>query len=175
MIVYLLVNQVNHKGYVGQHVGDNLTKRWNAQLTNASKTGHLAAAIKKYGAEAFSREILSHCATRVEADNLEKLWIGILRTFDPRCGYNVQMGGRGMNARHIDESRKKIATARRKYWDSLSDRQREAFSEKMRLMWRMRTAKQRKRICQKISQSMVAARRRMYWVAKKHGRNACLL
>lgn len=93
MIVYLLLNTVNNKGYIGQHKGDMISTRWNTYLGGANT--HLRGALNKYGLSAFSREILSHCSSREEMNNLEKLWILALKTYDPKCGYNKTFGGEG--------------------------------------------------------------------------------
>jgi group I intron endonuclease len=145
VIVYLLLNQVNLKGYVGQHKGSDLAKRWTAGLRNVKPNPHIAAAIKKYGSQAFSREVLAHCRTQEETDNVERLWICVLRTYDPKHGYNMQYGGLRKEARHVPEIRKKIV----RRW-TLEGRQR--LAETIRLQWQNRTPAERAEIGLKIRQ-----------------------
>ena len=92
MIVYLLLNTVNNKGYIGQHIGDSISGRWNDDLSGGHNR-HLERARKMYGPEIFSRMILNACSSQEEMDNLESLWILTLRTYDPDYGYNVAFGG----------------------------------------------------------------------------------
>ena len=47
MIVYLLLNTINNKGYVGQHKGNKISGRWNEKLEGGNT--HLEHARKKYG------------------------------------------------------------------------------------------------------------------------------
>ena len=57
MIVYLLLNRVNRKAYIGQHKGYTLSpKRWNRGLNNVSVNRHLTAAVNKYGADSFHKK-----------------------------------------------------------------------------------------------------------------------
>lgn len=94
MIVYLLLNTVNQKGYIGKHKGDEISTRWNGKLYGANE--HLKAAKDKYGAEVFKREILNVCSSNQEMDDLERLWIITLRTYDGDYGYNMTFGGEGL-------------------------------------------------------------------------------
>jgi GIY-YIG catalytic domain len=106
MIVYLLLNTVNLKGYVGQHKGDKISGRWNRSMYGANP--HLTAAINKYGSEAFSREILNVCSSQEEMSNLERLWIVTLRTYDPEFGYNETFGGES-SIKFTPQLRKKMS------------------------------------------------------------------
>ena len=54
MIVYLLLNTVNNKGYVGKHKGDTISTRWPKNLNGGNS--HLSAARDKYSVEVFRRE-----------------------------------------------------------------------------------------------------------------------
>ena len=93
MIVYLILNTVNCKGYVGKHKGNSISSRWNENLDGGNN--HLEASKKKYGLKAFSREILGYVTTKEEMDMLERLWIVSLRTYDSEFGYNQTYGGDG--------------------------------------------------------------------------------
>ncbi len=145
MIVYLLLNQVNLKGYVGQHKGNDLAKRWTAGMRNVKPNPHFAAAVEKYGVQCFSREVLAYCGTQEETDNMERLWICALRTYDPKCGYNMQYGGLRKAARHVPEIKRRIV----RRW---SQEARQKLAETIRMQWQNRTAAQVAEIGLKIRQ-----------------------
>lgn len=94
MIVYLIYNMVNNKGYVGKHRGNSISTRWRADLSGGHNQ-HLENARIKYGWKSFKREILNRCSSSQEMNNLERLWILTLRTYDSEYGYNKTYGGEG--------------------------------------------------------------------------------
>ena len=71
MIVYLLLNTVNNKCYVGKHVGNSISTRWRADLSGGH-SAHLESARKKYGWQVFRQEILNICSSQEEMNNLEQ-------------------------------------------------------------------------------------------------------
>ena len=154
MIVYLLLNTVNNKSYVGQTRSKLLSQRWNKSL-NRSVNPHFRRAVQKYGPASFTREILAHCSTRAELDNLERLWISILRSDDGRFGYNIMPGGIG--AEHTSESRRKISIARKLYWTKT---RRQAHAKKIRQLWKSRSWPERRQIGMKISRALTGIHRR---------------
>jgi group I intron endonuclease len=147
MIVYLLLNRVNLKGYVGQHKGKTLATRWNLRFNLSKVNPHLRNAIKKYGHDAFSREILNVCWTQHEMDNLEKLWIATLRTYDSRHGYNKNFGGRYCRG-HTPEARQSISQAMKRVWRFRSRKQ---HAKAIRQWWASRTETERNAIRLKMS------------------------
>lgn len=153
MIVYMLVNSVNSKAYIGQSRGSDLAKRWTERLNRGSNL-HLTAAIKKYGPEAFTRQILAHCSRQQQADNLERLWIAILQTHDPRYGYNKQFGGLGGTGRHTPESRRRISEGLRRMWSRLSPKERWEFELAAKLRWLSLTEDERQAIGSNIAKAM---------------------
>lgn len=108
--VYLHTNRENGKVYVGQ-TWQNPRSRWRMQERDALKQKndcrYLSAAIRKYGWAQFDHEILAVVDTQAELDNLEKVWIILLRAADPRFGYNLQLGG--SRGRQSYETRKRIS------------------------------------------------------------------
>lgn len=108
-IIYLLTNKINGKMYVGQHGTDNL------------KDGYMGCgvairkAIKEYGKENFSKEILCYCADRKDACQKEIEYIEKLGT--TRDGYNITKGGEGMLGHsHTAESRLRIASSKKRFY-----------------------------------------------------------
>lgn len=148
MIVYLLLNTVNFKGYVGQHKGNKLSTRWDPKFNLSKVNDHFRNAVKKYGYDAFSREILNRCSTTEEMDNLEKLWIAALGTSDKRYGYNKNFGGRYCRG-HTPEAKQRIAEATKRVWLT---RSREKHAEAVRQWWKSRTEAERLAIRRKMSQ-----------------------
>jgi hypothetical protein len=51
-------------------------------------------AFQKYGWDAFDHQIIvSNLETQEEMDNLEKVWIILLRSSERKFGYNLRLGG----------------------------------------------------------------------------------
>lgn len=113
MIVYLLTNKANGKGYVGK-TKRSFVQRWKEHVHNAMN-GHvempLYAAIRKHGADAFEHKILQECDNEDELDLIERKWIADLNTFN--VGYNATLGGDGLRGyKHTDEMKKWMSLMR---------------------------------------------------------------
>jgi hypothetical protein len=72
--------------------------RWNQHLQNALKKrgkgcAHFWAAIRKYGKDAFSHEVLETCSDLDQSNLAEEWWIRWFRTRDPQFGFNLKRGG----------------------------------------------------------------------------------
>ena len=75
-----------------------MMKRWNQHVMNAcAKKGkgcaYFWAAIRKYGKDAFSHEVLEICDTLDEANLAEQKWIEHFDTRNPERGFNLKKGG----------------------------------------------------------------------------------
>ncbi len=101
-MIYKLTNLKNGKIYVGQTI--QFEKRMNHH--RHSKQPGVDAAIKKYGWENFSVEILEECSEEM-LDEREIFWIAKLNSMFPN-GYNLTSGG---NAKRIvsEVTRAKLA------------------------------------------------------------------
>jgi len=66
-------------------------------------------AIRLYGAENFTVEVIDECNGSDEANDLETMYIALYNTLTPN-GYNIKKGGSG--DRHTDESRAKISASK---------------------------------------------------------------
>jgi group I intron endonuclease len=110
-IIYLILNTVNGKKYVGQTV-QGLGRRWTKHTHNA-KTGSSSAlgrAIRKYGAGSFELLEIASCADKAEADSLEKAYILQHRSNCPEFGYNLTEGGDGITGwHHSDEVKARLS------------------------------------------------------------------
>lgn len=89
--VYLTTNLVNNKKYVGQH--EYAGKQLDPEYVGSGKL--LSKAIKKYGKENFSCEILEWCDTKENLNIREKFWIDHYNAIDNENFYNLAAGGTG--------------------------------------------------------------------------------
>jgi group I intron endonuclease len=109
MIVYLVINKVNGKQYVGQTV-KSLETRWKKHLSAVALGSdyYFHKALRKYGSESFSKETLHDCLTKEEMDFVEVFYITLLNTKAPN-GYNSTEGGEGtVGHKHSEESIQKM-------------------------------------------------------------------
>ena len=89
--IYKTTNNVNGKVYIGQHKVKSLF----AKDIYIGSGSILIKAIKKYGKENFSKEIITIAMTQSEADVLEKYYIKKYDSTNPEKGYNILKGGQG--------------------------------------------------------------------------------
>jgi group I intron endonuclease len=106
IVIYLITNLLNGKGYVGQTV--NMKRRWKEHRRAGNSSQYLSRAIAKYGRRNFDIQTLCSVDTQQQADNMEMVWIVALRTSEKTFGYNVQLGGAG-HSRHSEETKKRIS------------------------------------------------------------------
>ncbi len=90
--VYCYTNKVNGKKYVGITSARSLSLRA-GRGAHYKGCRHFYFAIKKYGWESFSPEILADGVSKDAAKNLERYYIALLETQDPSMGYNIDDGG----------------------------------------------------------------------------------
>ena len=105
-VIYIITNKLNGKQYVGQTIQD-LKKRL-ARHRNDDRPG-ISQAIKKYGWENFSVEVIEEYENRDKLNEREIFWIAKLNTKTPN-GYNLTTGGKG-GGEHIvtEEMRRKLS------------------------------------------------------------------
>ena len=105
--VYLILNKVNGKTYVGQRKS---YKEWN----NDSYMGSgklLRLAKKKHGIENFEKFLIQYCYSKEETDKAEKFWITEYRNRG-KAEYNIADGGQGggfKGRHHSEETKIKIS------------------------------------------------------------------
>ena len=88
---YIITNNVNNKQYVGAHSTNNLI---NDKYLGSGKL--IQRAIKKYGKENFTRDVLNRTTTFKEALYNERFLIEMYNTLIPN-GYNISpTGGNGI-------------------------------------------------------------------------------
>lgn len=104
-IIYLITNQVNGKVYVGQTVGP-LKTRFNQHTYHKRYTTLITNSIYKYGIENFTCEQIATAGTKEELEKLEIFWIN---TYDSKCpcGYNLRDGG--LHGKLTEEAKRKLS------------------------------------------------------------------
>lgn len=91
--IYKIENLITHHIYIGQSV--DIITRWRRHrddAKNENKDYPLYRAIRKYGIENFSFEIIEECQ-REELNDKEKYWIQYFDSY--KNGYNQTIGGQG--------------------------------------------------------------------------------
>lgn len=106
MVIYKITNLVNGKAYVGQTV----RKLWERLKEHRKSKSAIGNALRKYGKESFSIEILAECLTIDEMNNKEIHFIKTLNTMKPN-GYNLAAGG--LNSLASDEAKEKMSTSKK--------------------------------------------------------------
>ena len=103
-IIYKTTNITNGKYYIGKHSTSNVEDGY----LGSGKL--LQRAIKKYGIENFSREILFYCDSEKEALEIEKKLV-TEKTVKDKNSYNVTLGGFGtwynVNQNHNNKNNKR--------------------------------------------------------------------
>lgn len=104
--IYLLINKIDGKVYVGQTWYDY---KYRMRKNGIGYIGcvHLYAAIQKYGIENFKYLTLAECKTQEEADKLEVYFINKYDSCNSKKGYNLKNGG--IHGEMSDESKQKIS------------------------------------------------------------------
>jgi group I intron endonuclease len=122
--IYLLRNLINGKGYVGKSIQKDI--RWNVHRKAAfsgRSTLAIHRAIRKYGWNNFSAEVVYQCAESLLSE-AETRFIKKLHTFiDDGQGYNLTLGGEG-GALSNKTKRKMSRTQKRRCKDPTESRRR---------------------------------------------------
>lgn len=114
----------NGKAYIGIS-SKGVADRWAKHIEHAHgrRSGALYAAIRKYGASAFSVSVLATCDVWSELCQLEVAAITEHGTMVPR-GYNLTVGGEGVLGPRTDEARRNISIAQKKRFQRPEERER---------------------------------------------------
>lgn len=110
MVVYLVINKVNGKVYIGKTVS-TLGRRWRGHLHAAVRgAGHLLhRAIRKYGARSFTIKILRRCRSERRLLWTERYYIALFESNNKEQGYNLTDGGEGVSGLKFSaESRRRL-------------------------------------------------------------------
>ena len=118
-LVYCHTNNINEKKYIGITCQEPNQRFRNGKGYKTNQ--HFFSAIKKYGWDNFSHEILFENLTKDEAMKKEIYLISKYNTRDPSFGYNITPGGevcRGEDSpwygrHHTEETKRKMSEKRR--------------------------------------------------------------
>ena len=112
--IYLITNKINDHMYVGGSI--DIERRFREHKNyKGLKTQAVDRAIKKYGADNFTYQII----TELPADwkvigEHEKYWVKFYNTFKDKQHYNLDEGGRGRSDyTHSNETKMKISKAKK--------------------------------------------------------------
>lgn len=120
--VYCFQNKINSKIYIGKtndpliRLNRHLTIVKNGKTIGKRTFNLIHKAIKKYGIENFSYQILEEFDNEKDALEAEMFWIEFFRSdvnrFGNECGYNLTAGGDGLTGRkRSEEEKKKISNS----------------------------------------------------------------
>ncbi|MBR1580949.1 MAG: GIY-YIG nuclease family protein [Selenomonadaceae bacterium] len=118
MVIYRITNNLNGKIYIGQ-TQKTLRERMAGHLCDAL---YVDNAIKKYGIENFTIEVVEDCETPEELNDRERYWIAFFNCIAPN-GYNLTDGG--SNASPSDETREKISNTLKEYYEQNPEKRQE--------------------------------------------------
>lgn len=92
--IYKITNKINQKSYIGQSI--HIEERWKQHIYSSNNINHssyndyIHKAIRKYGIDNFTWEILEICP-REELNEKEIYWIAFYDSYNN--GYNMTPGG----------------------------------------------------------------------------------
>ena len=121
--IYLIINKVNGKTYVGQRKSSKL-----CHLDSYMGSGKLLKKAKqKYGIENFEKFLIQYCYSKEETDKAEKFWIAEYRSRG-KAEYNIADGGQGCSKgfsgkHHSEESKRKTSESCKETFKSEAVRQ----------------------------------------------------
>ena len=121
MIIYKITNKENNKVYIGQTIR-TLEQRFNRHKNDALHNildTHFARAIRQYGPNAFTAEVIDTAKTQEELNKKEQYWIRYYNSIDQ--GYNEtdaieKCGGNTYQSKTPEEMKiigKKLAKAKK--------------------------------------------------------------
>jgi group I intron endonuclease len=111
-VIYKISNSINNKIYIGQTKSNPPSCRWNRHKYSVNKGCNVPIhnAMRLYGIEKFTFEVLHFCETLEEINSKEIEFISSYNTICPN-GYNIMKGGD--NFERTEEHKRKISDALR--------------------------------------------------------------
>ena len=109
-VIYKAINKINGKVYIGQTTVD--LKKRKSHHENTQVRYYFHRAIKKHGKGNFNWQILEHCDSKEEMDEMEFHYIMQYNSLNN--GYNLTLGGEGSSGWHPSaETRQKISMSKK--------------------------------------------------------------
>lgn len=91
--IYVHINKINGKIYIGQTSQNNPTRRWNTDGSGYKDNTHFWNSIQKYGWNNFEHIILLDNLSLEMANIIEEELIRKYNSTNPKIGYNLRYGG----------------------------------------------------------------------------------
>lgn len=110
--IYLIINLINNKIYVGSAIKFKIRWRIHTNELNRNCHGnkHLQAAWNKYGQENFKFVIIEYTSDLIEK---EQYWIDKLQVCNRKFGYNIVPNARTqLGYKHTNESKNKMSISK---------------------------------------------------------------
>lgn len=108
--VYKIANKINNKIYIGiTNQGAGVRYLHHLYEARSGSPFPIHSAIRKYGKDNFTLEIIELCEDSDTLKEREKYWIAFYKSTDRSIGYNLTEGGDGSFGRkHSEETKEKI-------------------------------------------------------------------
>lgn len=112
MIIYKITNNKNDRVYIGQSINSLQERIWNykKEYKHSKHRRPILDAMRKYGFENFSFEIIAETNSQEKLDELEKYYIKEYHSLCSENGYNIELGGNGFG-KHSEETKRKISVS----------------------------------------------------------------
>lgn len=124
-IIYKHTNKINGKVYIGQTT-QHPKDRWDGGWGYCNNP-YFMSAIKKYGWDNFTHEILGEYETKETLDMAEIEAISLYEATNREKGYNMKSGG--SNGKLTEETRKKISETRKRNAKPMTEKQQDALAK----------------------------------------------
>lgn len=118
MVIYKISNTKNGKVYIGQTVQpfNKRASEHKKRMRNGANFP-LYNAMRKYGIDAFSFEVVDTASNQEELDEKERFWIAHCNSKHPN-GYNLTAGGAGtFDYHHTDDDKKRMSSLKKGVFD----------------------------------------------------------
>jgi group I intron endonuclease len=122
--IYCHTHITSGRRYIGQ-TKQKMMQRWRHHVRDAQNPSagwFFAAAIRKYGPDAFAHLVLETCDTLDEANEAEKAWIESFSARHESYGFNLARGGREQNHQSRTDIRKRMSLAAKARWEDPEQR-----------------------------------------------------
>jgi len=121
VFVYLIINDVNGKIYIGKTIGSSLSRYLKQKIYDVKKgwngISYLYNAMKHHGVEHFQIfPLISTLTTNEDLCFYERVLIAQYDSQSPDVGYNICRGGEGFTGHHSENTNKKISEASKRMW-----------------------------------------------------------
>lgn len=119
--IYVVVNKQNGKVYIGK-TGNGLLIRWKEHWRAANSlaksiSNYFWRSLRKGGPQNFDICRIDEAESLEESSDLEKKYILEFQSFIPSIGYNLSMGGEGVNPNAETRAKLSASLRGRKWWE----------------------------------------------------------